>query len=77
MLKRVFAVITAADFYKFLQRSKIDGFDNIGQALAALVHAYAKGEINSLANYKDHYGLINDSDVANDTKPRLSEVQGE
>lgn len=54
MLKRIYAIIGDKDFYAFQQAARNEDL-NMGQALAALVHAYAVGEI---AGAKKHKHLL-------------------
>ena len=45
MIRRIYAIVGEADFYKFLTRAKEEKF-SMGEALAALVKAYIDGDIS-------------------------------
>ena len=53
MLRRIWAVVSERDFYEFRQRIRDEGID-MGAALAALAHAYAKGVKIDISNAKEH-----------------------
>lgn len=72
MLKRIYAIVSDADFYAFQQRAKKDGMD-MGQALAAVTHAYAKGE--SPLNAKKHADRFNCINAQPPTPIRLKDVE--
>lgn len=43
MIRKIFALVSEEDFYAFRRRCYKEGIDKMGEGLAALVHAYAKG----------------------------------
>lgn len=76
MLKRIYAVVSEDDFYTFQQRARKEGMD-MGQALAAVTHAYAKGELQTVQKVKAHSERFDYIKAHEDPKPRLAEVQGD
>lgn len=77
MLKRIFAVVSDADFYACQQRARNEGMD-LGECFAALVHAYAKGDKMDVKRYHSRFhDLHAQDDAENPQHKRLSEVQGE
>ena len=78
MLKRIWAVVSDADFYSFQQRAKKEGMD-MGQALASIVHIYAIGhdvKTEHADKYKDHLDYLKARDEVTDNRPHLKDVQG-
>lgn len=73
MLKRIFAVVSDADFYACQQRARNEGMD-LGECFAAMVHAYAKGDAMDIKKYHARFHELQ-ADI--DGPKRLSEVQGE
>jgi len=59
MLKRIYAIVSDSDFYAFQRRAKEEGMD-MGQAFAAITHAYALGhEVKTgVKQHKDHLDYI-------------------
>jgi hypothetical protein len=72
MLKRIWAIISETDFYKFQKRARNENMD-MGQALAALVHAYSNGCEKPSAQAKhhaDHFNYLNEAETTH-----LSDVE--
>jgi len=46
MLKRIFAIVSDNDFYKFRARAKEEANMDLAQAFATLTHLYAIGKID-------------------------------
>ena len=63
MIKKIFAIVTDQDFYKF-RRHAYDEELRIGEAFSALVHAYAIGEIKSIKHHKQER-LQEEKDASN------------
>lgn len=51
MLKRIWAIVSDKDFYAFRSRATSEGLD-MGEALAAIVHAYATDAPITLRPFK-------------------------
>lgn len=51
MLKKIFAIVSEKDFYDFRRRCYTEDM-KMGEALAAIVHAYAKGARIDLKKFK-------------------------
>ena len=78
MLKRIWAIVSDSDFYSFQQRAKREGMD-MGQALASLVHMYAKGEDVhkvDVKTHKDHLDYIKAKEELELGRQKLSDIQG-
>ena len=78
MLKRIWAVVSDADFYDFQQRAKKDGID-MGQALASVAHVYAIGQEATVEHVKKHADRLDYLKAREETsgnKPHLKDVQG-
>lgn len=78
MLKRIWAVVSDPDFYAFQQRAKREGLD-MGQALASIVHAYAKGDNMHTCDvkaYKDRLDYLKAREEISVPKQKLEDVQG-
>ena len=57
MIRRIWAIVSEADFYAFRDRARKSNLE-MGPALAALVHLYAKGGDFDLAEHRNYYSQI-------------------
>jgi len=53
MIKRIWAIVSEKDFYAFQARARNEGLD-MGEGLAAVVHAFATDAPIKLKAHKDH-----------------------
>jgi hypothetical protein len=76
MLKRIFAVVSEKEFYAFQLKAKTESL-TMGQALAALVHAYVLDPKITLKQFKEHFDMLHAEEDALcvSTKAKLSEVE--
>lgn len=74
MLKRIWAIVNEADFYACQQRAKSEDMA-LGQALAALVHAYAIGDKVSVTKVKEHKEYFNYIKSHDDVILHLSDIE--
>ena len=51
MIKKIYAVLSEKDFFSFRRRCYAEGM-KMGEALASLAHAYARGANIDLKNFK-------------------------
>lgn len=75
MLKRIFAVVSEADFYAFQKRAKEDSL-TMGEAFAALTHLYAtrKAPID-IAHMRDYFDRLRVEHEDANSPPKLSEAE--
>lgn len=60
MIRRIWAIVSEKDFYAFQKRARDEDLD-MGEALAAIVHAYATDAPIRLKPFKDHAKKLRDT----------------
>jgi len=74
MIRRIWAVVSARDFYAFQHKAKEEGLD-MGPALAALAHMYANDASLSLTPYKSIFKKLTEEHLKE--KLKLSDEEGD